>query len=207
MHVNQSINETTFFINENNEFVLNILKKVLNIPFDSAYIMKSDNDEDSFFTIYDEHNKSNTSFSVEYDGPLKEFHLSMDHAIYPFERYDFYEYLYTCNVILDSDLNYLRTEITFHAAADYDADMLIFIEDGNNISVSYLSPPTFFEEFVLTSTNFMTDSFNDEAVFLTELYVKNPSIFNTYTIPELFDARSDTVLLNAMTQVSDMATI
>lgn len=207
MHVNQSINETTFFINENNQFVLNILKNVLGIPCDSAYTMNSDSDYDSAsFMIYDEHKRANTSFSAEYDGTLKEFHLSMEHSIYPFEGYDFHEYLYTCNVILDSDLNYLRTEIAFHAADD-EADMLIFIEDGSGISVSYLSPPTFFEEFILTSKNFMTDSFNYEAVFLTELYIKHPSIFNTYTITELFEARNDTVLLTAMTQVADMATI
>jgi hypothetical protein len=206
MPINQSINETTFFINENNKFVLNILKKVLGIPLDSAYTMRSDNDESSFFTIYDEHNRSNTSFSAEYYGTLKEFHLSMEHVIYPFEGYNFNDYLYTCNVVLDSNLNYLRTEVAFHAA-DYDADMLIFIEDGSGISVSYLSPPLIFEEFILTSKNFMTHLFNDEAVFLTELYVKNPAIFNNYTMTELFEARTDTVLLTSMKQVSDMAII
>lgn len=206
MHVNQSINEITFFINENNKFVLNILKKVLGIPSDSAYTMKSDNDEDSSFTIYDDHKRSNTSFSAEYDGSLKEFSLSMEHVIYPFEGYDFNDYLYTCNVILDADLNYLRTEVAFHAA-DYDADMLIFIEDGSGISVSYLSPPLIFDEFILTSKNFMTHLFNDEAVFLTELYVNHSAIFNTYTMTELFEARADTLLLNSMKQISDMATI
>jgi hypothetical protein len=130
----------------------------------------------------------------------------MEHSIYPFEGYDFHEYLYTCNVILDSDLNYLRTEVAFHAA-DYDADMLIFIEDGSGISVSYLSPPLIFDEFILTSKNFMTHLFNDEAVFLTELYVNNPAIFNTYTMTELFEARTDTVLLTSMKQVSDMSII
>lgn len=209
MHVNQSTNETTFFINENNKYVLNILKKVLGIPCDSLYTMKSDSDYDAdsaLFTIYDEHKLANTSFSADYDGSLKEFHLSMEHIIYPFETYDFHEYLYTCNVILDSNLNYLRTEIAFHAAFEED-NMLIFIEDGSGISVSYLSPPAFFEEYILTSKNFMTDLFKHEAVFLTELYVDHPSIFNTYTITELFEACDNMALLTSMKQVSDMATI
>lgn len=208
MYNDQSNNEITFFINENNKFVLNILKNVLGIPFDSVYTMESDCDDSvsSFFTIYDEHKTSSTPFSVEYDTDLKEFHLFIEHVIYPFESYDFHEYRYSCNVILDSELNYLRTEIAFQSANDQ-TDMLIFMEDGNGISVSYLSPPTFFEDFVLTSKNFMTDSFNDEAIFLTELYSSHPSIFMTYSIADLFNARTDTILLNDMKQISDMATI
>lgn len=208
MYNDQSNNEITFFINENNKFVLNILKNVLGIPFDSVYTMESDCDDSvsSFFTIYDEHKTSSTPFSVEYDTDLKEFHLFIEHVIYPFESYDFHEYRYSCNVILDSELNYLRTEIAFQSANDQ-TDMLIFMEDGNGISVSYLSPPTFFEGFVLTSKNFMTDSFNDEAIFLTELYSSHPSIFMTYSIADLFNARTDTILLNDMKQISDMATI
>lgn len=208
MSNDQSNNEITFFINENNKFVLNILKNVLGMPFDSVYTMESDCDDSvsSFFTIYDEHKTSSTPFSVEYDTDLKEFHLFIEHVIYPFESYDFHEYRYSCNVILDSELNYLRTEIAFQSANDQ-TDMLIFMEDGNGISVSYLSPPTFFEDFVLTSKNFMTDSFNDEAIFLTELYSSHPSIFRTYSIADLFNARTDTILLNDMKQISDMATI
>lgn len=208
MYNDQSNNEITFFINENNKFVLNILKNVLGMPFDSVYTMESDCDDSvsSFFTIYDEHKTSSTPFSVEYDTDLKEFHLFIEHVIYPFESYDFHEYRYSCNVILDSELNYIRTEIAFQSANDQ-TDMLVFIEDGSGISVSYLSPPTIFEDFVLTSKNFMTDSFNDEAIFLTELYSSHTSIFRTYSIADLFNARTDTILLNDMKQISDMATI
>jgi len=208
MYNDQSNNEITFFINENNKFVLNILKNVLGMPFDSVYTMESDCDDSvsSFFTIYDEHKTSSTPFSVEYDTDLKEFHLFIEHVIYPFESYDFHEYRYSCNVILDSELNYIRTEIAFQSANDQ-TDMLVFIEDGSGISVSYLSPPTIFEDFVLTSKNFMTDSFNDEAIFLTELYSSHTSIFRTYSIADLFNAQTDTILLNDMKQISDMATI
>lgn len=198
----------TYFINENNKIVLNILKNVLGFPLESVYTMEADCDDSgsSFFTIYDENKTSSTPFSVEYDTDLKEFYLFIEHVIYPFENYDFHEYRYSCNVILDLELNYLRTEIAFQSANDQ-TDMLIFMEDGNGISVSYLSPPTFFEDFVLTSKNFMTDSFNDEAIFLTELYSSYPSIFRTYSIADLFNARTDTILLNDMKQISDMATI
>lgn len=53
MSLYQSVNESTFFINENNQHVLNILKTVLAIPNEHAYTMKSDNLETKFFMIYD----------------------------------------------------------------------------------------------------------------------------------------------------------
>jgi hypothetical protein len=85
--------------------------------------------------------------------------------------------------------------------------MLIFIEEEGQISVSYLSPPDFFDEFILRSKNFMTDAFNYEAFFLTNLYISCPYIFRTYSIADLFNARTDIILLNDMKQISDMATI
>ena len=206
MSLYQSVNESTFFINENNQHVLNILKTVLAIPNEHAYTMKSDNLETKFFMIYDGENTVYTSFSVEYNAIKKEFNLSIGHAIYPFDGYDIDFYQYMCTVILDKDLNYLRTEVLFSTQEKSD-HMLIFIEKNGQIEVSYLSNPASFEDFILTSKNFMTDHFNYETFFLTDLYVSNPSIFKTYSIAELFNARTDTVLLNNMKQISDMVTI
>lgn len=206
MPLNQSVNEITFFINENNQHILDILKAVLGIPSNQPYTMKSDNEHSAFFMIYDGNNTGYTSFSVEYLEQVKEFNISMGCAIKPFENYDFNNHLYACTVILDSTLKYIRTELTFYETNE-DNDMLIFIEEDGNICVSYLSPPAIFEEFILTSKNFMTDSFHYEVFFLTDLYVTYPSIFKTYTIAELFNARTDSVLLNDMKQISDMATI
>lgn len=222
MPSNQSINESTFFINENNQHVLNILKTVLAIPAEYAYTMKPDGLDSNFFMIYDSDKTAYTSFSVEYNEPvrklyqstfgdsepIKEFYLSMGCRIFPFEGYDINNYEYMCTVILDKDLNYLRTEVCFRTQQEND-DMLIFIESKGQIKANFInwSSPAFFEYFILTSKNFMTDSFNYETFFLTDLYVSNPSIFRTYSIADLFNARTDTILLNDMKQISDMATI
>lgn len=206
MPFNQSIDTPAFFINENNQGVLNILKTVLAIPAEHNYTMKPESSTSNFFMIYDDYNIVYTSFSVEYDEFTKEFNLSMGCSIFPFESYDSESYEYTCVVILDDDINYLRTEVGFYSQEESD-NMLIFIEEEGQISVSYLSPPDFFDEFILRSKNFMTDAFNYETFFLTDLYISCPYIFRTYSIADLFNARTDIILLNDMKQISDMATI
>lgn len=206
MPFNQSINTPAFFINENNQGVLNILKTVLAIPAEHNYTMKPESNTSNFFMIYDGYNIAHTSFSVEYDEFTKEFNLSMECSISPFESYDSDGYEYTCVVILDDDINYLRTEVEFYSEEESN-NMLIFIEEEGQISVSYLSQPDFFDEFILRSKNFMTDAFNHETFFLINLYIFCPYMFRTYSIADLFNARTDIILLNDMKQISDMATI
>lgn len=192
-----------FFISENSQYVLNIVKKVIGINQKILYTMTFDEKQESFI-ISDEAGKEHSQFTVKYHSDNKEFELSLNIDIEAFKPYGT-STIYYSGIILDARLTYQRTQLYFCLRqVDYS---LAFVIDKDGIFVSYISEHSSFECYELVCKKFMTAAFDRETSYLLDLFVNYRSLFDSYTIAELFSARGNSVAINDMKRVADMLTI
>jgi len=203
MTTHQHTYNSSFFVNENSQYVLDILKKVIGINKKLLYTMTF-NEEDEIFVVFDENGNEYMQFLVKYHADNKEFELSLKLSIDTFNKYSS-SIIYYCGVILDSRLTYQRTELYF-CLRNF-AYSLAFVVNKEGIYVSYLSENSIVEGYELISKKFMTTAFDLEISYLLDLFVSYHSIFDSYTIAELFAARNNSVAINDMKKVADMLTI
>lgn len=203
MNPTQHAGYASFFINENNQYVLNIVKKVIGINQKLLYTMKFDEKEKSFI-IFDESGTEHSQFSVKYHSDNKEFELSLNIDIGAFKQYGS-SIIYYSGIILDSRLTYQRTQLYF-CLRHFDYS-LAFVIDKDGIYVSYVADHSSFECYELVSKKFMTAAFERETSYLLDLFVSYHSLFDSYTIAELFAARDNSVAINDMKKVADMLII
>ena len=192
-----------FFISENSQYVLNIVKKVIGINQKILYTMTFDEKQESFI-ISDEAGKEHSQFTVKYHSDNKEFEIALNIEIEAFKQYSSSSFYYI-GIILDSRLNYQRTQLYFCLRKfDYS---LAFVIDKDGIFVSYVSEHSSFECHELVCKKFMTTAFERETSYLLDLFVNYRSLFDSYTIAELFAARDNSVAIDDMKQVADMLVI
>lgn len=203
MNATHHADYAAFFIDENSQYVLNIVKKVIGINQKLLYTMTFSEKQKSFI-IYDETGKEHSQFTVKYHSDQKEFELALNINIDAFKKYSSSS-LYYSGIILDSRLNYQRTQLYFCLRKfDYS---LAFVIDKDGIYASYISEHSSFECYELVCKKFMTTAFKRETSYLLDLFVNYHSIFDSYTIAELFAARDNSVAIDDMKKVADMLTI
>jgi hypothetical protein len=203
MHPTQHADYACFFINENSQYVLNIVKKVIGINQKLLYTMAFDEKQEAFI-ISDETGKEHSQFTVKYHSDNKEFELALNIEIEAFKRYSSSS-IYYSGIILDSRLNYQRTQLYFCLRKfDYS---LAFVIDKDGIYVSYVSEHSSFECYEIVCKKFMTAAFERETSYLLDLFVSYHSLFDSYTIAELFTARNNSVAIDDMKKVADMLII
>lgn len=203
MSVSQQEKFACFFINENSDHVLKIVKKVIGINQKLLYTLKYD-EYSQMFAIFDELDEIHSQFSVKYHSDNKEFELSLNINIEAFKPYSS-SIIYYSGIILDSRLNYQRTQLYFCLRqVDYS---LAFVIDKDGIFVSYVSEHSSFESYELVCKKFMNTAFERETSYLLDLFVNYQSLFDSYTIADLFAARGNSVAINDMKRVADMLTI
>jgi hypothetical protein len=203
MSVSQQEKFACFFINENSDHVLKIIKKVIGINQKALYTLKY-TEQSNMFTILDEAGEFHSHFSVKYHSDNKEFELSLNIDIEAFNPYGT-SIIYYSGIILDARLTYQRTQLYFCLRqVDYS---LAFVIDKDGIFVSYVSEHSSFECHELVCKKFMTTAFEREISYLLDLFVNYRSLFDSYTIAELFAARNNSVAINDMKKVADMLTI
>lgn len=203
MSVSQQEKFACFFINENSDHVLKIIKKVIGINQKALYTLKY-TEQSNMFSILDESGEFHSHFSVKYHSDNKEFELSLNIDIEAFKPYGT-STIYYSGIILDARLTYQRTQLYFCLRqVDYS---LAFVIDKDGIFVSYISEHSSFECYELVCKKFMTAAFDRETSYLLDLFVNYRSLFDSYTIAELFSARGNSVAINDMKRVADMLTI
>jgi hypothetical protein len=203
MNATHHADYAAFFIDENSQYVLNIVKKVIGINQKLLYTMTFSEKQKSFI-IYDETGKEHSQFTVKYHSDQKEFELALNINIDAFKKYSSSS-IYYSGIILDSRLNYQRTQLYF-CLRHFDYS-LAFVIDKDGIYVSYVSEHSSFECYELVCKKFMTAAFERETSYLLDLFVSHHSLFDSYTIAELFSARNNSVAINDMKKVADMLTI
>lgn len=203
MNATQHADFAYFFINENSNHVIDTLKKVIGINKKLLYTMEF-NQEDKQFIVYDEKGAEHFNFSVKYHPDHKEFELSLNVQIDTFQKYSA-SIIYYCGVILDARLTYQRTELYF-CLRQFEYS-LAFSIDKDGIYVSYISDHSVMECYELISKKFMSRAFDLEITYLLDLFVNYKSIFDSYTIAELFSVRDNILALYDMKKVSDMLNI
>lgn len=200
---NKYINEAVFFVNENSEHVLDVFKRVFSINQKLLYSMRLDKD-DTVFLIFDENGHEHSHFVATYSDIDKEFNLTVNLKIEPFQKH-IRSLIYQSKLVFDSRLNYQRTEI--YICPRKKEHTLAFVANKEGVFVSYVDEHSVIESYQLVSKKIMSKSFEQEVAYLLDFLINYSSLFDNYTISELFGVRDNPVAINDMKNISEMITI
>jgi hypothetical protein len=200
---NQYANEAVFFVNENSQHVLDIFKRVFSINQKLLYSITLDNEEDVFL-IFDENGNEHSHFIATYSDIDKEFNLTVNLKIHPFQKH-IRSLTYQSKMVFDSRLNYQRTEI--YICPRKKEHTLAFVVNKEGIYVSYVEERSIIESYPLVSKKIMSKAFDKEVAYLLDFLINYSSLFDNYTISELFGVRDNPVAINDMKKISEMITI
>lgn len=200
---NQYAHEAAFFVNENSQHVLDIFKRVFGINQKLLYSVTFDDDE-NVFLIFDENGQEHSHFVVIYSDIDKEFNLTFNIKIEPFQKH-IRSLIYQCKLVFDSRLNYQRAEI--YICPRKKEHTLAFVANKEGIYVSYVEERSIIESYPLFSKKIMSKAFEKEVAYLLDFLINYSSLFDNYTISELFGVRDNPVAINDMKNISEMITI
>lgn len=195
--------EAAFFVNENSQHVLDVVKKVLGISPKLLYSIGYDKKDNVFF-IFDENGREHSHLIANYSEIDKEFNLSINMKIEPFQKH-IRSLIYQCKLVFDSRLNYDRTEI--YICPRKKEHTLAFVVNKEGIYVSYVEERSIIESYPLVSKKIMSKAFDREVAYLLDFLINYSSLFDNYTISELFGVRDNPVAINDMKNISEMITI
>ena len=200
---NQYANEAVFFVNENSQHVLDVFKRVFSINHKLLYSITLDN-EDDVFLIFDENGNEHSHFIATYSNIDKEFNLTVNLKIDPFQKH-IRSITYQSKLVFDSRLNYQRAEI--YICPRKKEHTLAFVANKEGIYVSYVEERSIIESYPLVSKKIMSKAFEKEVAYLLDFLINYSSLFDNYTISELFGVRDNPVAINDMKNISEMITI
>lgn len=195
--------EASFFVNENSQHVLDVVKKVLGISPKLLYSIEFYK-KDNIFFIYDENGTEHSHLVAAYSYVDKEFKLDINMKIEAFQKH-LRSLIYKCNLIFDSRLNYQRTEI--YVCPRKKEHTLAFVVNKEGIHVSYVEEHSIIESYPLVSKKIMSKTFDKEVAYLLDFLINHSSIFDNYNISDLFAIRDNPVAINDMKNISEMITI
>lgn len=200
---NQYADKAAFFVSENSQHVLDVFKRVFGINQKLLYSLTF-YEYDNIFVIFDENGEGHADFVASYSDIDKEFSLTVNIKFEPFQKH-IRSLLYQCKLVFDSRLNYQRTEI--YVCPRKKEHTLAFVVNKEGICVSYVEERSIIESYPLTSKKIMSKSFNKEASYLLDFLINYSSLFDSYTISELFAVRDNPIAINDMKEISSMITI
>lgn len=200
---NQYADKAAFFVNENSQHVLDVFKRVFGINQKLLYSVTFDED-DNVFLIFDENGNEHSHFVASYSDIDKEFNLTVNIVMETFQKH-IRSLIYQSKLVFDSRLNYDRTEI--YICPRKKEHTLAFVMDKKGICVSYVEECSVIESYPLISKKIMSKAFDKEVAYLLDFLINYSSLFDNYTISELFDVRGNPVAINDMKNISEMITI
>jgi len=200
---NQYADKAAFFVNENSQHVLDVFKRVFGINQKLLYSVTFDED-DNVFLIFDENGNEHSHFVASYSDIDKEFNLTVNIVMGTFQKH-IRSLIYQSKLVFDSRLNYDRTEI--YICPRKKEHTLAFVANKEGVCVSYVEERSIIESYPLLSKKIMSKAFDKEASYLLDFLLNYSSLFDSYTISELFAVRDNPIAINDMKNISEMITI